>query len=181
MAVWGGKVVRSVNQLIRRVRQIDPAYAAGRVPMSDQQLRELVTRVGGHIEVFDFCSSTPAMALPRAGLRYPILINQRCDANERSFALRHELAHVLSGDVDGTIHFTETGYMSFPERLADLFALADLLPGQRLADLESSGVTRHELAEEVRTIVTAYAANRTDDWIADRIRLRISFHLATHS
>jgi hypothetical protein len=127
------------------------------------------------VEVFPFQSDTVAMTLPRCAGVYPILLNRSAEETDRFFALRHELGHVLAGDVDGAVFLASEGYMSPAERIADLFALADLVPGWWIGELRRGrtawGRVKREIALAVATYAEAWPAQRFGDRAELRLRL----------
>ncbi|HEX8903803.1 MAG TPA: ImmA/IrrE family metallo-endopeptidase, partial [Longimicrobiaceae bacterium] len=122
-------VLAAARRLVERAGETVGSYAGTLSPARTDQVSNLLGAWGCHVEVFPFKSDTVAMVLPKCAGVYPILINRSAEETDRFFALRHELGHVLAGDVDGPVFLADEGYMSPAERVADLFALADLVPG----------------------------------------------------
>src|ERR1041384_3771340 len=104
-------VLAAVCRLVEQAREVVGFYAGPLSPARTDQVTELLTAAECHVEVFPFQSDTVAMALPRCGGVYPILINRSAEQTDRFFALRHELGHVLAGDVDGAVYLANEGYM----------------------------------------------------------------------
>jgi hypothetical protein len=125
------------------------------------------------VEVFPFRSGTVAMALPRCAGVYPILVNRSAERTDRFFALRHELGHVLAGDTEGAVFLADEGYMAAPERAADLFALADLVPGWWIADVRRGRTPWRAVRAEIAAAVAEYAEGWPDERRVDRAALRL--------
>jgi hypothetical protein len=170
------EAVRQAARAIRAARAIVPAYAGAHAPARTDQLSELLKGAGCWVEEYPFLSAAAAMALPRCAGVYPVLVNRAARRTERGFALRHELAHVLAGEVDGAVLLTEVGDMSRSERAADLFALADLIPGWWLAWLRAERLP----AAELRADVAHAVAEHTGAWPARRVRDRAALRLRLH-
>ena len=114
------------------------------------------------------------MVLPRCGGVYPVLINRAAEQTDRFFALRHELGHVLNGDVDGAVFLADEGYMSGAERAADLFALADLVPGWWIAEVRRGRTPWREVKRQIATAVATYAEAWPAQRFGDRAELRLA-------
>jgi hypothetical protein len=170
-----GTVIGEAMRLVEGARRVDAGYAGSTSPLRTDQLAGLMRNSGCHVEVFPFRSSLGAMALPRYAGLYPVFVNSAADRTERVFALRHELAHVLAGDVDEPLYLADDGYTSLQERVADLFALADLVPGWWMRWI-SEDANRFE--SEVARAVTDFAEGWPSERIADRARLRIALFRA---
>jgi hypothetical protein len=125
------------------------------------------------VEIFPFRSDTVAMTLPRCAGFYPVLVNRSAERTDRFFALRHEVAHVLAGDVEGAVFLAHEGFTDHAERVADLFALADLVPGWWIAELRRGGAPWRELRDEVADAIAAYAEAWPAERLQDRAALRI--------
>ncbi|MDQ3556864.1 MAG: hypothetical protein M3409_08815 [Gemmatimonadota bacterium] len=80
---------------------------------------------------------------------------------------------MLAGDTDGAVFLTEAGCTGVAERVADLFALADLLPGRWIEELRAGGVARRGVRAEIAVAITGYA----ERWTAERLRDRAGFRL----
>lgn len=166
-------VVQAAARVVRAARAVEADYAGHYAPARSDQVAGLLARAGCHVELFAFRSRTVAMALPRCAGVYPVLVNRAAERTARGFALRHELGHVLAGDVDGAVFLADTGYMAASERVADLFALADLVPGWWLKWIRESGAT----AAEVRSDVVQAVAEYAEDWPLRRLRDRAALRL----
>jgi hypothetical protein len=85
----------------------------------------------------------------------------------------HELGHVLAGNMDGAVFLADTGYMAPSERIADLLALADLVPGWWIEWGRAGGAP----AQEVRSDVVQAVAEYAEDWPLLRLRDRAALRL----
>ena len=168
-------VLSAALRVIRNAQLIEPGYAGPFSPVRTDQLSGLLARTGCHVEVFAFQSATVAMTLPRCAGVYPILLNRGAERTDRVFALRHELAHVLAGDVETALYLSDEGFMSAEERVADLFALADLVPGWWI-DWVSGDAPQGELGEEVAQAIAEFAEGWTGERAIDRARLRLRLY-----
>lgn len=166
-------VVRRAERAIRSARAIVPAYAGPDAPVGTGEVAALLKGAGCWVEEYPFRSAAAAMALPRCAGVYPVLLNRDAGREERGFALRHELAHVLAGEVDGAVFLSDTGTRSRSERAADLFALADLVPGWWLARLGEAEPGDAALRADVARAVAAHAPAWPARRLADRAELRL--------
>lgn len=168
-------VVREAARLVRAARALEGGYAGPLAPVRTDQLSRMLERAGCHVEVFPFTSRTVAMTLPRCAGVYPVFVNRAAERTDRVFALRHELGHVLAGDVDGAVFLADEGYMAPVERVADLFALADLVPAWWMRWVEE-GSHPAEAEDEVAQAVMEFAEQWPADRAADRARLRLQLY-----
>jgi len=169
-------VLAAARRLVERAREVVPSYAASVAPVRTDQVSALMAAADCHVEVFPFQSDTVAMVLPRCGGVYPVLINRAAEQTDRFFALRHELGHVLNGDVDGAVFLADEGYMSGAERAADLFALADLVPGWWIAEVRRGRTPWREVKRQIAMTVATYAEAWPAQRFGDRAELRLAFY-----
>lgn len=168
------EVLLRTLSLVAAARRIVEDYAGRYAPVRTDQLSLLLSRSGCHLEIFPFRSRTVAMSLPRCAGVYPILLNSAAERVDRLFALRHELAHVLAGDLDGVVFLSEEGWTSGAERVADLFALADLVPTWWIQWVQRSAAGEAEAAADLSQAVAEYAEDWPVERLADRVRLRLA-------
>lgn len=167
-------VLEAAAGLVGAARRSVPWYAGDFAPIRSDQLAELLRRATCHVEIYAFGSDAVAMTFPPFRGRYPIFVNRAAERADRAFALRHELAHVLAGDVAQTTFLEAVGYMAPEERVADLFALADLVPAWLLRSLRRQRMSWRALLREMRAmIVSAYAEDWPEERLADRASLRL--------
>jgi hypothetical protein len=171
-------VLRTTKRLVEHAREVVGSYAGSLAPARTDQVATLMRASGCHVEVFPFRSDTVAMVLPRYEGVYPVLVNRSADQTDRFFALRHELAHVLAGDVDGAVFLADAdeGFMSCAERAADLFALADLVPGWWIAEVRRGRTPWREVRREIAMAVAAYAEAWPPQRFGDRAELRLALY-----
>jgi hypothetical protein len=167
-------VLAATLRAVEAARRIVGDYADRYAPIRTDQLSALLCGTGCHLEIFPFRSETVAMVLPRCSGVYPIFLNRGAERTDRAFALRHELGHVLAGEAEGPVFLLEGGCMSASERIADLFALADLVPGWWIAwarglAAREGGSVPGEVAQLVAEFAQAWPAER----IVDRTTLRL--------
>jgi hypothetical protein len=172
MSSEDAEVLAAAERLVETARRIIPDYGAGFIPLRTDQLSRLLVGAECHLEVFSFRSDTVAMVLPRCAGVYPILLNREAERTDALLALRHELGHVLAGDVDGVIFMAASGCMTLPERAADLFALTDLVPAGWIRRMQRDRMPAREVAREVEDAVRGYAEDWDPERLQDRVRLR---------
>ncbi len=166
-------VLAAAARLVDAARGVVEDYAGPYAPLRTDQVSALLRGLGCHVEIFAFLSDTVAMALPRCAEVYPVLVNRNAERTDRLFAFRHEIAHVLAGDVEGAVFLADEGYMALPERIADLFALADLVPGWWIADVRKGQTPWRRVRAEITLAVAEYAESWTGERLEDRVELRL--------
>lgn len=167
-------VLAAAVQVIGAAQRMLPWYAGDFAPIRSDQLAELLRRATCDVAVYPFGSDTVAMAMPPHRGRYPVFVNRRASREARSFALRHELGHVLAGDVEEAIFLAPEGYMAPQERVADTFALAGLVPGWFLRSLRREGMSWMRVGAEIRDLI---AAAHGSHWRAERVEDRAALRL----
>jgi hypothetical protein len=79
---------------------------------------------------------------------------------------------VLAGEVQGAVYAHEAAESDATERVADLFALADLVPGWVLEWVREEG-GEPALESEAAALLAPYAAGWSAERLEDRARLRL--------
>ena len=172
-------VLASTRALLAALpRQTNLAYADDTwSPVGDHTLEQIARQLGSVIVVDDLGAGAQEIGIPGHFGPPTIAVNRRLPALERRFALRHGLAHLVAGELDGAeVRFMSSvlDFMAIEERRADLFALADLVPDRTLLELERKGYTLDERARwlwcELKRFAPAWSTVR----VADRVGLRLA-------
>lgn len=125
-------VERRVLDAIDFARRICPGYAMGTAPARRADIERLARYLNVKIRSADL--DHPALLMPPIGGHYHLLIDGSLHRGTWDFLVRHELGHVLAGDVaqtaDELLIFQFTGALPEAETVADLFAFADLIAPQ---------------------------------------------------
>ena len=169
-----GEVVRATAQLIRRAWAL-LGEATLRPPLRSDQLSRLLVLTRTRLCEFPFQSRTLGMAIPWGAQEHAILIDRTAARADYAFTLRHELAHVLAGEVSHALFLATADTLSYSERRADLFAIADLVPARMLTHLRGTGrrwsVLELEVQQAFRELTGGWSAQRVQDRAALRVRL----------
>jgi hypothetical protein len=168
-------VLQAVAGAVRQLQRMGIGYDDLFSPLPDETLdaalRRLTIRASGHA----LGTETLEVVTPPLYGRYLLLWSSDVDADRRRFALRHGMGHVAAGHVTAPRFLTADGdWMSPDERVADLFALADLVPFHHVAALRRGNswrVVRAEVAALVRMHTLAWPDERVDDRASMRVAL----------
>lgn len=126
------EIERRVIHALDSARQYLPTYANGGNPVSTRELDDLLEDC--RIKVSTREVGVPTLLLPPMLGRYRLLIDPTVNRKTRDgYLKRHELGHVLAGDIDEPTAFQFNDHLPDAEMVADLFAFADLFSA---ADLE---------------------------------------------
>jgi hypothetical protein len=167
-------LIASAARLVAAARGAVEDYAGLGAPSSADQVRALLAATGCHVEIFTFRSDAVGMTLPLCHGVHPVLVNGSLRSMDRLMALRHQVAHVLAGDAGGSVCLVDGDCDRPAERLADLFALADAVPGWWIArTLRRFGGSWRALEDETRRCVAELATL----WPAARVRDRAELRL----
>src|SRR5690606_10874752 len=167
-------LIREAARLVRNVQRYHPRYAAGAIPMSTSEFAALLRRATCEVYFLEPRPGVRAITIPPIAGRCHIGVKRDLSQDERAFALRHELAHVLAGDADEPVAMVHRGYLTYAERLADLFALADLVPTSYLRSLRSIPLRWNEIREDLAQMIREqWGADWPEARIDDRAALRL--------
>jgi hypothetical protein len=175
MLIGDADVLHAVADAVRQLQRLGIGYDDLFSPLPDEALdialRRLTIRASGHA----LGTETLELVTPPLYGRYLLLWSTDVDADRRRFALRHGMGHVASGHVTAPRFLTADGdWMTADERIADLFALADLVPFHHVASLRRGNgwrVVKDQVAALVRLHTHAWPAERVDDRAAMRVAL----------
>ena len=166
-----------VSALIARCHELGVLYAHDDwSPLSDITLGLLLRRAGIQ---WRYCALEHVGEIvwpPVCGIHL-LQVDRYESRAGRRFALRHGLAHVLAGHV-ADLTFAHDGHHweSPEERLADAFALADLIPDRMLREVEAVGFWGEHLERfvtyETRRYVPEWPPERDVDRVLARLRSR---------
>jgi len=167
------EVVASAARLVAAARGLADDYGGAGAPVSPDQLRVLLAGSGCHVEIFPFRSDAVGMTLPFCEGVHTVLVNGGSSGVDRWFALRHQVAHVLAGDAHGAVCLAGDGFHRHPERVADLFALADAVPGWWLTRVTQGCRSWNAVRDAVARRVCAAAPAWPPERVYDRADLRL--------
>ena len=171
-------VLQAVAEAVRQLQRLGVGYDDLFSPLPDEvldaALRRLTIRASGHALGTEPNAPLELVTPPLYG-RYLLLWSTDVDADRRRFALRHGMGHVAAGHVTTPRFLTADGdWMTPDERVADLFALADLVPFHHVSALKRGNswkVVRAEVSALVRIHTLDWPAERVDDRAAMRVAL----------
>jgi hypothetical protein len=166
-------VIASAARLVAAARGAVDDYAGPGAPVTHDQAWVLAAATGCHVEIFPFRSDALGMTLPRCEGVHPVLVNGAPGAMDRCLALRHQVAHVLAGDGAGAVCLSGDGQQRRPERVADLFALADAVPGWWIARVVRASGSWRAVHGEVARCVAELAPAWPPERVHDRAELRL--------
>lgn len=175
-----GAVLDATASLVRRARDVVPGYAAGFAPVGSWGISALLVHTHTQLVERRFESRVVGMAFPFGPEEYVLAIDSACTRSDELFTIRHEMAHILSGEVAVAMLLTAEDTFSFSERRADLFAIADLLPTQWVEWVRrGSGGGARPWRQVVLDVVLAFR-ELTEGWseprMWDRARLRVRLY-----
>lgn len=147
-----------------------------RTPLRTDQVSRLLALSRTRLCEYPFLSGTVGMAIPWGADEHAILIDSTASRADYAFTVRHELAHVLSGEVSDTLFLSAADTLSFSERRADLFAVADLAPGWFMAQLRGGRRPWKHIRLEVIQAFRALTDGWSEERLRDRAHLRVELY-----
>lgn len=167
-------VLDATHAAVLRVQSLGVLYADLFSPLHDDGLRDALRRMtitirGGALGTQDIEAVSP----PIFG-RYLMLYSTDVDVPRRRFALRHGMGHVAAGHVSEIAWLSNRDdHMSHDERVADTFALADLVPWCDISAMREGRAGWHTIEEEIVRVVRHSTIGWSPARVEDRARLRM--------
>lgn len=170
------RVLAAVARLIQNAREKVPWYAGPQAPLRTDQISDLLGAFKCVLVVHPLDERDAGMALPRLLGLCPIIVPPDTARTERMFSIRHELGHVIAGELDEPTYLTSDDAKSFSERMCDLFAFADLIPGWLFRDFRRMELTPDEANAELHRAILEMVPDWPEERAADRAGLRMRFY-----
>jgi Zn-dependent peptidase ImmA (M78 family) len=169
------RVLASAAHTINTARERVPWYASPWSPARSDHMADLLRRSRVHLVVDTIDGDALGMVMPECRRVFTMVVERETPRVDRMFIIRHELGHVLRGDVgEEPLYFTNEDSMDHAERVVDLFALADLIPGRILQDLRRARMRKAEILQEIRDACRDFASlDWADERVEDRAQLRL--------
>lgn len=165
-------VLEATAELVRRSWSL--LEAPPQLPLRSDEITRLLVATRTRLEEFPFRSSAVGMAIPWAGgTEHAILIDSAASRADYDFTIRHELAHVLAGEVSDALFLTADDTMSLSERRADLYAVADLVPGWAIQQLRGTRRPWTHVRLEVQQAFRELTVGWSEERLRDRAGLRV--------
>ncbi len=168
------QVLEATAALVRRSWSLLGGEA--RPPLRTDHLSALLARTNTRLCEYPFLSGAVGMAIPWGADGHAILIDSTAARADYEFTIRHELAHVLSGEVSETLFLSAADTMSFSERRADLFAVTDLVPAWLMAQLRGARRAWSRVTLDVQQAFRELTEGWSEERIRDRARLRTELY-----
>lgn len=172
-------LIAAAAALVRELQRAAPGYDGLFAPLHDDALADLLRRhaVALH-EAPGVAAGMRTVLTPALYGRHRLVVPAAATADQRRLAARAALAHLLAG------HAGDAAVLPSPvpeplARLADLVALADLVPFWQLADARRRGrLGWRALAGHAAELAAAIASDWPPERVADRGLLRVALFRA---
>lgn len=142
-------------------------------PLRSDQISQILLRTRTRLCEYQFRSGAVGMAIPWGANEHAILIDSSASRADYQFTIRHELAHVLAGEVSEALFLCAADTMSFSERRADLYAVADLVPGWLIRQLRGNRRPWLHVRLEVQQGFRERMGGWSEERLLDRADLRV--------
>lgn len=173
------EVLRATVRLIEATRAYVPTYGAGFGGVSwggssTDEVSQLLKRCRTRVRERRLPDGVTGMAVPNAVSEgHTIVLDPRAERADRIFTLRHELAHILAGEVAQALFLTSEDTMSFSERRADLFAITDLTPTSWVKWIRGGRRPWQYVTLEVKQAFRELTEAWSEQRLNDRAKLRV--------
>jgi hypothetical protein len=170
-------VCRDVAAALRNLQSRGIPYADIFSPLPDDRLAEAMKRSAVLLRVDQLGEKDQELVTPPIYGRYIMTISKTLDPRRRGFATRHGFGHVVAGHVSEVAFLsTERDWMTHEERVADLFALADVVPFWLLNDLRKSRTSWGAIKQMISRTIRQYTIGWSEARVFDRATLRITLY-----
>lgn len=172
-----GAVVQEVARAIEGLHARGLGYAEIFSPLHDDGIADVVRRNTILLRSDELGEGVHEVVTPPAFGRYVMTISTQLDIPRRRFAIRHGLGHVVAGHVEELAFLSSLrDWDTHEERVADLFALADLAPFWMLDDLRKARSSWGGLRQALCRILRTHTVDWPEARVADRADLRLALY-----
>ena len=170
-------VLEATRRAIAQLHAMGISYADVFSPLPEHTLRDALRRLTVRVRDEPLGRRELEAVSPPVFGRYAMLVSTDLDAAQRGFAMRHGMGHVVAGHVT-TVNFlrAQADAMAPEERVADLFALADVAPFWTLGDLRRARAGWRAITDTIAATIRAH----TIAWPAERVRDRAGLRVALY-
>jgi hypothetical protein len=153
-------------------------YASLFSPLHDDGMKDVLRQLGIVTRGEQLGERDLEAVTPPIFGRHLLLYSTDVDDRRRRFALRHGLGHIVAGHVTHPVYLSldRNDFMAHEERVADLFALADLVPAAMIEDLRSARTGWQAIDHAIRRSIVFHTLNWPTERVADRAELRITLY-----
>lgn len=173
-------VLEAVADAIHNLHErVGIAYAHLFSPLHDDGIRDAMRRLTIHSRGESLGIQDLEAVSPPVFGRYALLFSTDVDSRRQGFAQRHGMGHVVCGHVTEPTYMSDRNdYMLHQERVADLFALADLFPAHMIDSLRDSRSSWRAIRHALTRSIRIHTINWPDHRVGDRCDLRLALYRA---
>jgi hypothetical protein len=175
------QAVADVAAAIRALNARGIPYAGIFAPITEERLAIAMERIDVLCRVDDLGANVQELVTPPAYGRYVMALSRSLDPQRRAFAARHGVGHVVAGHVSEIAFLSSArDWLTHEERVADLFALADIVPSFLLDELRKPRTGWRALRKMVQRIIISHTVRWPEARVFDRAILRIDLYREEH-
>lgn len=175
-------VITDVMQVIDTLGERGLLYGDLFSPLHDDGVLELARRMTVQVTYAAIGERDLEAVVPPVYGRYLMVISTDVDERRRAFALRHGLGHVAAGHVTDIAFLRSleerNEWMAHEERVADLFALVDLVPWWQIGELRKGRTSWGALRQMCCRIIRQHTIDWPEARVMDRAELRLALYRA---
>lgn len=169
-------VVAAVKRAIEHLDGLGILYANVFSPLHEGGIAEALRRLTITARGESLGSRELEAVMPPVYGRYILVYSTDVDDRRRGFAIRHGIGHVVGGHVTEPNYLSNDDYMSHEERVADLFALADLAPFWMLDDLRGGRTSWGAIKQALCRAIRVHTLDWPEERVFDRATLRLTLY-----
>jgi len=173
-------VVAEVLRVFESLSKRNILYGDIFSPLHDDGLREVARRLTIRVDCASLGEQDVEVVMPPVFGRYVMVISTDVNDRRRSFALRHGIGHVAADHVTDVAflrnHDERNAYMAHEERVADLFALADVVPWYMLGEHRKARTGWGAIRQVLCRVIREHTVDWPEERVLDRAELRLALY-----
>jgi hypothetical protein len=170
-------VVTATARAIDRLNDLGVLYANLFSPLHEGGVADAMRRLTITARGESLGQRELEAVMPPVFGRYILVYSTDVDERRRAFAIRHGIGHVVGGHVTEPNYLSNRDdYMSHEERVADCFALADLVPFWMLDDLRVGRTSWGAIKQALCRSIRVHTLDWPEDRVFDRATLRLTLY-----
>ena len=170
-------VFDEVEDALAHVRRVGVPYADLFSPLGDEAFDEAMRRLTVTVREEPLGRTELEAVTPPVYGRYVMVISSDVDRTRRRFARRHGAGHVAAGHVSEVTFLSNArDWRARHERVADVFALIDLLPWWSLDEARRRRLTWREMRQDCCQAIRYFTLDWPEERVLDRADLRLALY-----
>lgn len=170
-------VIRQTADSIDRLHAKGIEYAGLFAPLHDEGLADTLRRSTVLLRLEPLAEGVMELVTPPMFGLYVMTVSSTLTYDRRRFATRHGLGHVVAGHVSELSFLSASrDHTTLEERVADTFALADVVPWWRLDELRRGRASVGQVKQLLCRVLRQNTVGWPEARVIDRANLRMRLY-----